>query len=127
MRYRKLSRDAVVRGVFVPGGDYVFGQGRSDFWQDVPDAPAQAVLTRLRLQTGEWFLDLKEGTPWKTRVLGRHTEATRDLVVRFRTKGTLGVSTIARYSSNLDRETRAFSVDMTISTIYGVARIREPI
>jgi hypothetical protein len=127
VKYRKLSTDAVVAGEFVPGGDMVFGHGKSDFWQNVPEAPAQAVVTRLRLQTGEWFLDLTEGTPWKTRVLGKYTENSRDLVIRYRTSGTRGVTEINNYSSNLDREIRAFTVDMTISTIYGAARIQEPI
>jgi hypothetical protein len=127
VKYRKLSRDAVKNGIFVRGGDYVFGHGSADFWKDVPDAPAQAVVTRLRLQTGQWFLDLTEGTPWKTRVLGKYTEATRDLVVRYRTRGTQGVTEISSYSSNLDRDTREFSVDMTISTIYGAARVRGPL
>lgn len=127
MRYRKLSKDTVVNGVFVPGGDYMFGHGRGDFWQDVPEAPAQAVMTRLRLQTGDWFLDRTEGTPWKTRVLGKRTENTRDLVIRYRTRGTLGVTDVNLYSSNLNRDTRAFSVDMTISTIYGAARVVGPL
>lgn len=127
MKYRKLSKPAVVNGTFVKGGDMLFGHGRSDFWKDVPDAPAQAVMTRLRLEEGEWFLDRTEGTPWNTRVLGKYTATTRDLVIRYRTKGTFGVLDIESYSSNLNRDTRAFSVDMTLSTIYGAARLREPV
>ena len=43
MRYRKLDED----------GDYSFGRGAADFWVNVPDAPAQAVRTRLALWQGQ--------------------------------------------------------------------------
>lgn len=72
MRYRKLSDT----------GDYTLGHGPANFWRDVPQAPAQAVATRLRLLTGEWFLDLAEGTPYQTGVLGKHTQATYDPITR---------------------------------------------
>jgi hypothetical protein len=128
MRYRKLTEDTVDRdGTFVPGGDYVFGRGPIDFWRDVPDAPAQHALTRLRLQLGEWFLDRREGTPWKTRVLGKYTEGSRDPVIRYRVLSTTGVTGISDYSSNLDRETRGFSVNLTLDTVYGRAIVRGPI
>jgi len=117
MRYRKLDAN----------GDRVFGHGQSDFWRDVPDAPAQAVLTRLHLEQGSWFLDTTEGIPWKTRVLGKYTGSTRDAVIRARVLGTQGVSGIAQYSSSLDRNTRAFAVNMTIDTIYGQATVQETI
>ena len=127
MRYRKLSTDAVVNGEFVPGGDYTFGHGAEDFFINVPDAPAQHALTRLRLELGEWFLDRREGTPWQTRVLGKYRENTRDPVIRYRVQGAFGVKEVLEYSSNLERETRAFSVNMLIDTIYGQARIVEPL
>lgn len=114
MRYRKLSAD---------GGDYQFGAGASDFWVNVPDAPAQAVSTRLQLWQGQWFLDTDEGMPWKTRVLGNRTADTRDPTIRAHVLATQGVTKIAAYSSNLDRDTRAFSAGMTIDTIYGAARV----
>ncbi|KAA2237663.1 hypothetical protein [Salinarimonas soli] len=117
MLYRKLTAD----------GDYSFGRGRADFWRDVPEAPAQAVKTRLHLERGEWFLDLDEGTPWRTRVLGRRTADTRDPVTRARILGTTGVTGISAYSSRLDRETRAFTAQATIDTAYGRTTISEPI
>ena len=117
MRYRKLDSDQ----------DYSFGHGSADFWQDVPDAPAQAVVTRLHLEQGEWFLDTSEGMPWKTRVLGKYTGPTRDVVIRSRILGSQGVTAIAAYASNLDRDTRAFGVNVTIDTQYGAATISEPL
>lgn len=111
MRYRRLDAD----------GDYSFGRGMDDFLIDVPEAPAQAALTRLFLFQGDWFLDSAEGMTWRTRVLGNRTADTRDPAIRARVLGTPGVSRIDEYSSNLNRDTRRFSVDMKISTIYGPA------
>jgi hypothetical protein len=117
MRYRKLDAN----------GDMMFGHGLQDFHVNVPEAPAQAVLTRLKFWTGEWFLDPLDGTDWQTQVLGKHTEKTRDPLVIYRTSGTPGVRSILDYSSSLDRNTRDFRVNVTIDTIYGLATLSESI
>ncbi|MCX5516242.1 hypothetical protein C3941_19825 [Kaistia algarum] len=109
MRVRRIDAD----------GDMVFGGGQRSYWRDQRDAPAQAVLSRLYLFLGEWFLDTDDGTAWKTRVLGKYTGDTRDAVIRSRILGTPGVTGIAAYESNLDREPRAFTVAATIDTQYG--------
>lgn len=117
MRYRKLDEN----------GDYVFGRQQADFWRDVPEAPAQAVWTRLQMQYGEWFLDTTDGTPWKTRVLGKYTGSTRDPVIRARILGTEGVTEIVSYFSDLDRNTRKFFGQAEINTIYGRTMVQGPI
>jgi len=111
MRYRKLDAN----------GDMVFGHQQSDFWRDVPDAPAQAVWTRLQMYLGDWFLNVNDGTPWRTRVLGKYTGNTRDPTVQARTLGSQGVVGIVAYSSQVNPNTREFDVQMTIDTVYGQA------
>lgn len=113
MRYRKLDAN----------GDYVFGGGGANFWKDQPEAVAQSVMTRLFLFQGEWFLDTNEGMTWKTEVLGVRTANTRDPAIRSRVLGTQGVTAITEYSSSLNRDTRAFSVNLKIDTIYGAATV----
>lgn len=108
MRYRKLSES----------GDYSFGNGKNDFWTDVPDAVSQAVTTRLQLYRGEWFLDTNEGMPWMTEVLGRYTSGTRDPAIKARILGTQGMLEIDEYSSELIRDSREFFVNANITTIY---------
>lgn len=113
MRYRKQDAN----------GDYVFGHQQSDFHRDVPDAVAQAVKTRLKLFTGEWYLDTSDGTPWRTEVLGKYTKDTYDAVIRSRILGTPGVSELLAYSSAFDGDSRALSISATINTQYGPAPV----
>ena len=37
-------------------GDMTWGSGDKNFYYNQPEAVAQAVMTRLRLWSGEWFL-----------------------------------------------------------------------
>ncbi len=109
MRYRQLS----------PTGDYVFGRGPGEFLVNSSAAVAQLVLTRLRLWTGEWFLDATEGTPYLGQILGHGTGGTYDQAIQARILGTQGVTEIVTYSSSVDPVTRALSVAATINTVYG--------
>lgn len=113
MRYRKLDAN----------GDYTLGTG-ADFYQDTPDAVAQAVMTRLRLHSGEWFLDTTDGTPWGSDVLGKYTLSTYDTVIQQRILSTPGVQGIASYTSSIDTRARALSIAATIDTIYGQATVQ---
>lgn len=113
MRYRMLDAS----------GDMQFGRGQADFHRDVPEAPAQAVKTRLWLRLGEWFLDTTDGTPWDTEILGKHTANTRDAALRERIEGTTGLQSLDSYNSTFDANTRTFSVEATITTIYGSTQI----
>jgi hypothetical protein len=114
MRYRKLDAD----------GDYVFGGGAADFLVNTPGAVAQAVLTRLRLLRGEWFLDTTAGMPWATDVLGKYTGATYDAAIRQCILGTQGVTEITRYLSSADSGTRKLTVTVTINTLYGTTTLK---
>lgn len=112
MRYRALDAD----------GDYTFGQGQAEFLVDTPETVGQAVLTRLALWTGEWFLDLLEGTPYSTQVLGENTKPTYDQAIQERIIETPGVTAITEYASLL--QGRALSITATISTLYGSTTIQ---
>jgi hypothetical protein len=121
MRYRKLT----------PGGDMVFGHQQADFWRDVPDAVAQAAWTRLQLYLGDWFLNLSDGTPWRTQVLGKYTGSVRDAAIQNRVLGTANLTGIVAYSSQFNPNTREFDVQMTVDTVYGQGyvnvQLRQPI
>ena len=114
MRVRKLDQN----------GDMSFGHGLRDFWIDVPDGPAQAALTRLMLWLGEWFLDLEDGMPWNTQVLGKYTGDLRDVAIQTRVLGTPGVTEIVNYYSQFTTSARKFSAQVTLNTPYGLINTR---
>lgn len=113
MRYRTLTA----------GNDYSFGENGANFLVDTPAAVGQAVLTRLRLEQGEWFLDQTAGTPYATEILGAGTESTRDLAMQTVILETQGVTGIVEYASYLNPTTREFIVAATIDTLYGTTTI----
>lgn len=120
MRVRKQTSD----------GDMMFGASMGHIWQDEVDGVGQLILTRLLLYRGEWFLDRAEGTPWggvplnefvvqQGQILGKNTDAIRDLAIKERVLLTPGVDHIAQYDSNVDPNTRRFHVHIVVNTIYG--------
>jgi hypothetical protein len=115
MRYRKLDDK----------GDMAFGHGNPDYHYNTPVCVAQAVVTRLRLLRGEWFLDLTDGTPYAPAVLGKHTRQSYDFVIRRRILETQGVTEIMEYESIYDGETRGLTINTRIDTVYGPALIQE--
>lgn len=111
MRYRKLDQN----------GDFVFGHEELDYYQDSPEAVAQAVKTRLMLWAGEWFLDSQEGMPWGLKVLGKNRASDYDPLIRRHILETKGVESLAGYESVWNAETRSLSVSAVINTVYGKA------
>lgn len=109
MRYRKQTSS----------GDYIFGGSQLDFYRDVPEAPGQAVKTRLLLWLGEWFLDISDGTQYMLGILGKHSKFEADTTIQQRILGTQGVTQIDNYDSVIDPVTRGMTVTCKISTIYG--------
>lgn len=108
MRYRALT----------PNGDSTIFSGNTQFLVNSPQCVAQAVLTRLRLWQGQWFLDSSVGVPYTTQVLGFGTSASRDVVIQTAIINTPGVNQILSYSSSLDNK-RLFHVSVIFNTIYG--------
>ena len=114
MRVRRLSAT----------GDYTFGQSQSNFLVNDPLGVGQNVKTRLKLFTGEWFLDKSSGTPWRQQVLGVRSNPTYDMVIQSRIATTFGVEKILAYTSVLSAVSpglssqRRLTVRATILTIY---------
>lgn len=109
MKYRKLDKN----------GDFSFGHNSSDFLVNTPEAVAQAVKTRLLLIEGEWFLDITEGTPYYTDILGMNTIKKYDLAIQDVILETQGVISLLKYDSFLNSMTRALTIDAIINTVYG--------
>lgn len=114
MRYRKLDSD----------GDYVFGRGPQQFLVNTPQAVAQAIQTRLLLETGEWFLNAQEGTPYQEQILGAGKQTTYDFAIKERILGTQGVLAITSYNSYVNPDTRAIRAEAVVETQYGVTAVQ---
>lgn len=111
MKYRKLDENA----------DYTIG--RRDEMYEGTEAVAQAVKTRLLLLFGEWWENRQDGTPLFEKVFGQRLRSDEspdeiDLVFSERISGTQGVSEITSFDSEIDAESRVYSADITIKTVY---------
>ena len=109
MRYRRLNDD----------GDMTFGSQQADFLRNTPETVAQAVVTRLKLWLGEWFIDQTEGTPYQQAALGKHTRASIEPAMRSRILETEGVTSIEEFDLSIDPDDRKATINATINTDYG--------
>lgn len=83
-----------------------------------PDCVGQAILTRLKLIAGEWFLNVREGTPYFGQILGENTRPLYDQAIRERILGTPNVLSILEYQSILDANSRKLSVQASVLTAF---------
>ena len=113
MRYRKLDEN----------GDMGFGSQQADFLRNSPETVAQAVMTRLNLWLGEWFIDQTEGTPYQQAALGKHTRQSIEPAIRSRILETQGVTAILEFNMKIDPDERKVTINATIDTIYGPAEV----
>lgn len=116
MRYRREDEN----------GDYTFGQGDNSFLVNSPETVRQAILTRLELWQGEWFLNTKEGTPYQQSVVGKQQAGIASLAIRDRISGTPGVRSILSFDSTFDGDTRRLTFTATVDTIYGKINLTYP-
>lgn len=112
MRYRRESHS----------GDYTFGQGDNSFLIDSPECVAQAVNTRLQLWRGEWFLDGKQGTPYRQSVLGKRPDMAWPLILRDRITQTPGVRAVISVDTG-QQAGRRVTFAATLDTLYGTTTI----
>jgi hypothetical protein len=96
-----------------------FGHSEGDYFRDEPEMVAQNILTRLRLFTREWFLDTREGTPFREEVLGKYTRDTYANALRRRIIQTNGVLSLDSFDYNFNGDTRTAEIRAEVTTIYG--------
>ena len=107
--YRRLDSD----------WDMVFGQGKSDYLTGI-DAVAQAIKTRLKLYTGEWWKDQTDGLQL---FLGGKADQRAQLMmkrlIQERITNTPHVLGITQITSSMDSQTRKFSFRCIADTDQG--------
>lgn len=80
----------------------------------------QRVRSRLLLIRGEWYLDQRQGTPWREAVFSRGvTEDVVRRMVRAAALATPGVSSVERVEATIDKATRLATVRLEVTTDEG--------
>ena len=88
----------------------------------------QRILQRLRFFRGEWFLDVRAGTPWFQRVLVRAAPIGIVTTVITNAINTVeGVISVSNVQSAINRETRRFTFSADVTTENGQISISEEI
>lgn len=106
--------------ILSPTGDYSFGNGQLDFYQDQPEAVAQVTETSLQLWLGEFFLNTNAGLPYPEGVVGKHSQDEADATITGYINNIQGVISITNYQSTIDPSTRIYdSISGTLNTVYG--------
>lgn len=84
----------------------------------------QQVLIKLKLWTGEWFLDTEFGTPYLPDILGKQlTLSGAVAAIRKSVMEVDGVQTITEFQFEFDRQRRILKTQFTISTPYGLIEV----
>lgn len=116
MIYRMLDKD----------GDYVLGQGKSQFLSG-SEAVAQAIVTHIKLLLGEWWEDVNQGTPLFQSILGKpgseeHLNSVdniyKAMILSTELDGLSLVHSLDNYERDYNSSTRAYKFIATVTTIY---------
>ncbi len=83
------------------------------------DGVAQSIRQRLQLFQGEWFLNLEEGTPYFTEILGaKFNEAKIRGAIRPVILAAPGVTELLSLAVAFDGATRNLSVSWEVKTVF---------
>lgn len=112
MKYRRVDSN----------GDYVFGNGLSDFSSDV-EAVGQAITTKILLLKNEWWENLEAGTDLFQSILTQNltTEGINaiDIIIKDRILEVKDVATIKEFKSQVNRNAKTYTANLLIETTFG--------
>jgi hypothetical protein len=113
--YRKLDQN----------GDPMMGRGTANFVSDL-EAVAQAISTKLKLFTNEWWENRNEGTPIFDDMLGSTNSSRPQLVAQLlkqRILETPYVLSVTQIDTSFDSTTRAFRFACQVTTQFGTVTL----
>lgn len=88
------------------------------------DRVRQGIITKLRLFTGEWFLDTEAGTPYLEQILGKRISLAGSIAaIRASILEVDGVDAITEFSYTFDRAQRRLTYNFTATTPYGLIEV----
>lgn len=88
------------------------------------DRVRQNLLIKLRLWTGEWFLDTEFGTPYLESILGKDLSLNGALAaLKTSILEVADVSDITAFTHAFDRSARKLTVNFEVATPFGLIRM----
>lgn len=85
------------------------------------EATRQAIIRRLRLFAGEYFLSVAEGTPWFQGILGKTQQDMAEAALKRRIVSTPGVIGLTAFSLQMEPTERTIKVEATVIDINNEA------
>ena len=108
-------------------GDWVVIDNQLQFVTGIEEI-GQIISTRLKSFLGEWFLDVRIGVPWFSKILKKNPNPAEIESLLIQTiaesPGVIGLKTI---ELSLDNVTRKLSVDFQAQTTEGILNFSEVI
>ena len=87
---------------------------------------AQTIRTRLRLFFGEYFRNVKDGTPWYQSILTKQGSLTsKDAIIKNRIRQAPDVVQILSYDADYTEQRRLYSISVSVLTTFGVIELTE--
>ncbi|CAB4197931.1 hypothetical protein UFOVP1309_42 [uncultured Caudovirales phage] len=81
----------------------------------------QQLAIKLKLWTGEWFLDTEFGTPYLSDILGKQISLAGSVAaLKASIMAVDGVQTITRFEYTFNRSTRNLDMQFDVQTPYGI-------
>lgn len=106
-------------------GDWAVANGELQFANGV-DEIAQIVATRLKTFLGEWFLDVRLGVPWFSKILKKNPNPAEIEAVLIQTiVESPGIITLLDFQLSLDGATRQLSVSFRAESVAGIINFTE--
>lgn len=108
---RNIQRGADGRHDLVTSGsDQLIGGRR---------AASLSVVYRLRMIRGEDFMNVSNGTPWFTDILGKVDQSSAETIIRQQILASPAVAGITDFDYNFDRHQHQITVSATILSVDG--------
>jgi hypothetical protein len=85
------------------------------------DQVVQNVKIRLLFIRGEWFRDVRKGVPYFENEFTKGDKDVVDSFIKAEIIETPEVRNLLSYTSTFDAETRTYSIEFSVDTIYGAA------
>jgi hypothetical protein len=101
-------------------------QNNDLYFLDGAERVRQHLAIKLKLFSGEWFLDTEFGTPYLASILGKQVSLAASVAaLKASIMAVDGVDTITRFDYTFNRSDRNLEIDFEVQTPYGNLNIKQ--